>query len=197
MFSYQGALSGELKPEENASSTNSSRKNLLNKRVAFPLTGGATGSPTTSTAGGLPPLPPSTSVPPLLPTAIFSPQSAEVSNEKLDGTSHLETREQLESSLLMVSNILADIVTKYLDTDKQEEFNKRLQNLYCSWKEGKLSRDIRQRLATMCESLEAKDFTKAENIQVSLAVDYTADCASWIVVIKNIVTQMKNKVAEL
>ena len=190
-------MSGDLKPEENASS---SRKPLLNKRIAFPLTGGATGSHTvTSSAGGFPPLPPVTSFSPLLPPTTFTPPSVAVMalNEQLSETSSVETSEQLESSLLIVSNILSNIVTNYLESDKQDDFNKRLHNLYSNWKDGKLNKDIRQRLCAMCESLEAKDFTKAENIQVSLAVDYTADCATWIVVIKNVITQMKNKLTDV
>jgi hypothetical protein len=109
----------------------------------------------------------------------------------------METREQLESSLLMVSRILTDSLNSYIESDKQEDFNKHLQNLYSGWKDGKLNLDVRQRLATMCEFLEKKDFTRAENVRVALAVDYTSDCASWIMVIKNIITQMETKQIDL
>jgi len=109
----------------------------------------------------------------------------------------METSEQLESSLFMVSRILLDSLTNYIESEKQEDFNKRLQHLFSNWKDGKLNLDVRQRLETMCMFLENKKFTKAENIRVALAVDYTSDCASWIMVIKNIITQMETQQVDL
>ncbi|KZS04493.1 Steroid receptor RNA activator 1 [Daphnia magna] len=190
IFSYQqGALSGDTKPEENV--TSSSRKTPLNKRIAFPLSGGIS-KPTmtvTSPPIGLP------------PPCITLPISAsanlpEVSNDQ-SSKSTLETREQLDLSLQKISNILHDCLKSYIEAEKQEDFNKRLQHLYTSWKDGKLNADIRQRLTIISESLELKFFVKAENVRVALAVDYTADCASWIMVIKNIITKMETKLSGL
>lgn len=133
-------------------------------------------------------------LPPPAKTLPKSPPAnlAAISNEK-QSKSALNTREQLDLSLLKISSILHDSLVRYIESEKQEDFNRRLQNLYTCWKDGKLAADIRQRLTTICESLEAKDFVKAENVRVALAVDYTADCASWIMVIKNIITQMETK----
>ncbi|KAI9557480.1 steroid receptor R activator 1-like protein [Daphnia sinensis] len=190
IFSYQqGALSGDTKPEENV--TGSSRRTPLNKRIAFPLTGGILKPTTTVTPPhiGLPP--------PCLPLPISaSANLAEASNDQ-SSKSALETRELLELSLQKISNILHDSLMTYVETEKQEDFNKRLQNLYTSWRDGKLNADIRQRLTIISDSLEVKDFVKAENVRVALAVDYTADCASWIMVIKNIITQMETKLSGL
>jgi hypothetical protein len=167
---------------------NTARKTLLNKRIAFPLSGGSTTSQNQTTS--LPPI----SLPPRAVNLPLAPPTASV---LLPSEIPMETREQLESSLLMVSRILTDSLNSYIESDKQEDFNKRLQNLYSGWKDGKLNLDVRQRLATMCEFLEKKDFTRAENVRVALAVDYTSDCASWIMVIKNIITQMETKQIDL
>ena len=166
---------------------NTARKTLLNKRIAFPLSGGSTSQTQTTS---LPPI----SLPPRAVNLPVAPPTASV---LLPSEIPMETREQLESSLLMVSRILTDRLNSYIESDKQEDFNKRLQNLYSGWKDGKLNLDVRQRLATMCEFLEKKDFTRAENVRVALAVDYTSDCASWIMVIKNIITQMETKQIDL
>ncbi|EFX89230.1 steroid receptor RNA activator 1-like protein [Daphnia pulex] len=187
VFSYQ---QGDAKPEENG---NTAKKTLLNKRVAFPLSGGSTTSQTPATS--LPPI----GLPPPAVNLTTSPQSTSVllPSEKPSGTPMMETREQLESSLATVSRILVDSLTNYVESEKQEDFNKRLQHLFSNWKDGKLNLDVRQRLETMCTSLEKREFTKAENVRVALAVDYTSECASWIMVIKNIVTQMETKQVEL
>lgn len=132
-------------------------------------------------------LPPSILVPPVIAAAVPT-----LLSKQLDSTS-TETSEELEASLLKVSNALSNNVKNFLESDKQGDFNKRLQNLYTSWKEGKLNPDIRSRLDALCNFLDARDFGKAENIQVSLAVDYITECASWITVIKNIITEMKKK----
>ncbi|XP_057366871.1 steroid receptor RNA activator 1-like [Daphnia carinata] len=189
IFSYQqGVLSGDTKPEETGTSTS---KRTLNKRIAFPLSGGIS-KPTmtvTSPPIGLPP--------PCITLPVSAPANlAEVSNAQ-SSKAALETQEQLDLDLQKISNSLHDNLMSYIETEKQEDFNKRLQHLYTSWKDGKLNADIHQRLTIITESLEVKDFVKAENVRVALAVDYTADCASWIVVIKNIVTQMETKLSGL
>ena len=127
---------------------NTARKTLLNKRIAFPLSGGSTSQTQTTS---LPPI----SLPPRAVNLPLAPPTASV---LLPSEIPMETREQLESSLLMVSRILTDSLNSYI---------------------------------------EKKDFARAENVRVALAVDYTSDCASWIMVIKNIITQMETKQIDL
>lgn len=171
------------KPDENAPNQHSTKRTLLNKRVPFPLSDGSTSAQKTS-------------IPAQLPPAILLPPVAVVltpSKQMDENLIPAETSEELESSLLKVSNALDNNVKNFLESEKQGDFNKRLQSLYVCWKEGKLNQDIRKRLEALCDFLEARDFGKAENIQVSLAVDYITECASWITLIKNIINEMKKK----
>lgn len=189
MFSYQPTASSELpKPEENISTqNNSTRRTLLNKRIPFPLSDGCTTAQKASVPAHLPPAIP---LPPVAAVCTPSKQLDEISIVT-------ETSEELELSLRKVSDILDNNVKCFLEGDKQGDFNKRLQNLYVCWKEGKLNQDIRKRLVTLCNFLEAREFAKAENIQVSLAVDYITECASWITLVKNIINEMKKKLVEI
>lgn len=160
-----------------------------------------TSNPTT-TSGSLlplvvPPLPisslPIQTLPPVASVCSQDVTSHMEQNISSDGTSE-DTNENLELSFNRISSVFTKILTDNVDQAKQDEFTKRLQTMYKSWREGKLNRDIRQRIEKLCDFMEASDFTSAEVIQVALAVDYTAECSSWIMVIKNIITQMKQKV---
>ena len=153
--------------------------------MAFPLTPGTTQPVQNIQPGGsLPPsamsLPPATNIP--AQGDLFIPASIEVLKDQEDANVHLT----------IVSDILDDCVKKFLEADKTEDINKRLQLLYSSW-EDKLNPDIQRRLSKLCSLLQEKNFAEAETVQVALAVDYTTECAGWIVVIKFIISVMKEK----
>lgn len=215
VFAYQPG-NGPPKGDEATSGTSTTKK--LNKRVAFPLSASDSKSPqqaSSSTVGLLPPmLPPpgdcqysqhcndvvliisffsaATGIPalPVIPT----PPDQKYSGTTPTEPNNFEANESnVEVELDMVSTILNSktLELKLENPGKLEDVNKRLRALYSSWKDGKLNSDIRRRMTRLCNSLEQGDLVQAEAIQVSLAVDYTAECSGWIIALKFIITQSK------
>jgi len=73
------------------------------------------------------------------------------------------------------------------ENESKGDVFKRLQAMATSWEEGKLNQDICQRLKKMAELLTEGDTDAAESVRVSLAVDYSAECAGWIMAFKHII----------
>lgn len=105
-----------------------------------------------------------------------------------------ETVDDSEKNLQKVTEILDTLIKGLKDVapEKVEDASKRLQSLYAGWKEGKLNADIRSRLVRLCDHLERDEFEQAESLQISLAVDYTAECSGWVVTLKTIIVQSKS-----
>ena len=187
VFSYQQTTSPDSSKEDSSTTLTNTRKTLLNKRVAFPLSSGSM----------------STQQPLLPPTAVMPPKSSEPPTAIVSATPNCiqsdgnpvldETSKNLEANSVKISNTLENCVMNFLESEKQSDFTRRLQGLFTSLKDGKLNQDVTERLMLLCSCLEDKDFVKAEKIQVALAVDYIAECASWIMVLKNIINEMKRK----
>lgn len=101
-----------------------------------------------------------------------------------------------EELIEQMSSTLEETLKEITETEsKCADISKRLKNLASDWREGKLNSDIQQRLLKLCGYLKEKDFTNANLVQVALAVDYTAECASWITAVRHIITKsLENKV---
>jgi Steroid receptor RNA activator (SRA1) len=117
-----------------------------------------------------------TTLMPLLPTAgapppqmVFSvPQEPVVSEAKLE-------------------DVLDIFKGRLKENESKGDVFKRLQAMATSWEEGKLNQDVCQRLKKMAELLTEGDTDAAESVRVSLAVDYSAECAGWIMAFKHII----------
>lgn len=181
VFAYTGAPP----KTENGNSSNP-RRTMLNKRVAFPLSGGVQPS-TPLSASGPPPIgtPPPLSV--LLPVRHSSPES-EISADKNE---QALTENSTETSFDKVKRILEQkLIDANFQSPRQEEISKQIHKLLTSWEMGKINEDIQLRLVKLSDFLECGDFTSAENVQIALAVDYTSECSTWILALKNIIVEL-------
>jgi len=162
------------------------RRSLLNKRVAFPLSGGASPSAPLSASG-----PPPFGIPPPMSYPIVQSSSAGIASAPQSAQQVL-IENSAEASLTKVKNVLEQ---KSCDINFQlsirEEISKQIHKLLTSWETGKLNEDIQQRLVKLCVALEGGDYSQAECVQIALAVDYTSECSTWILAIKNIITELK------
>ena len=86
-----------------------------------------------------------------------------------------------------VEDILDIFKGRLKENESKGDVFKRLQAMATSWEEGKLNQDICQRLQKLAELLTKGDTNAAESVRVSLAVDYSAECAGWIMAFKHII----------
>lgn len=181
MFAYTATS----QKTENGSQTSNPRRTLLNKRVAFPLSGSIQPSAPLSASG-----PPPIGAPPLSNYSVAHSshlgEGSTVNNDQ-----HMSSESSTEASLAKVKRILQQKSTDInLQPSKHEEISKQIHKLLTSWEIGKFNDDIQQRLVKLCDSLEGDNLADAESIQVALAVDYTSECSTWILAIKNIIAEL-------
>ena len=190
------------------------RRTLLNKRVAFPLSGGI--QPSAPFSAGCPP---PIGAPPTFLNPIPHPvsDSSVIADDQpvmTEGGSLEKIKSVLEQktignyklySLLWKLGVYFQYLIWYSviiwwkaigigsEPLKLEDIGKRLQSLFSCWEDGKLNVDVKGRLVKLCNYLEEGDFAGAESVQIALAVDYTSECATWILAIKYIISEIKNK----
>ncbi len=102
-----------------------------------------------------------------------------------------------ESSPLEIDPIIATLTSSLqvtnLDDRRKQDINKRLKVMEEKWRKGDLAEPVRKGLDQMSKMLEKNEVGEAEKIQMTLAMDYTSQCGSWIIGIKHLIAAAKQK----
>ncbi|KAL7297580.1 hypothetical protein TKK_0009258 [Trichogramma kaykai] len=166
-------------------------KRLLNKRVAYPLSSKPGESNLSSTPinesslVNLPPPPNSIKLtsaphkPMLMPTALQSNSS--VSDVDCDNKEILPT----------VMGNLRSVLAK-LESTKKEEIEKRLERMETMWNADGLNETVHKNLIELSSDLEKGDFEAADKLHISLMMNHTSMCSSWIPGIRQLIAEVKN-----
>ncbi|XP_053681765.1 steroid receptor RNA activator 1-like [Sabethes cyaneus] len=201
-------------PSSVASSGQTSKLNL-NKRVAFPTSGGppATASPgapaaTSSGASSLPQFVPSASLPPSSPSVT---PSAPPVGQLTVGTPPKAIAMQLSKSttnsedggeypakpemLVYVRDTLEKCVLK-LETSKQADIRKRLSVIEQSWANEKLGEPLQRKLYRLAQALTDGKPNEANEMHRSIVLDHGRDCVQWAPALRQLVMALP-KQAEL
>ncbi|XP_001601505.1 steroid receptor RNA activator 1 [Nasonia vitripennis] len=182
------AFTGSPKP----ATATPTKRNLLNKRVAFPLN--SKPESTTSTTSNLN-MPPMGNIPPPvdiggLTSAPHKPMVEPTGANSLDTSSEIEINK--ESALKdTLDNLKCSL--ERLDSGKAEEIKKRLERMETMWNEDKLNSAIHKKLSDISNALKEEDVEKADQIHISLMMNYATLCSSWIPGIRQLITEIKSK----
>ncbi len=184
-------------------------KTKLNKRVEFPLAASkaaagkessssvASAAPVAAVAAKpslvrpdagakqqspLPPPPPPPTSSTTLPT--INP-SKEVENPLQEGP-------DLDRILSILSS---ELESSSLPDKKKHEVKKRLALMETRWRDGGLNDNVQKGLQkiTACLSNESRDVGEAEKTQLSLMVDWPALCTPWLIGIKHLIVDVKQR----
>lgn len=193
MFAYQPTSAGSASSDSTNSNVPASKRTVLNKRVAFPMSGNSSmTSKLVPAASAGPPL-----IPPLsmaAPPTFFSPSSPSQISDLATAPDITSTvvhnAENFKAELSFVKETFNSTFKTLQNKEKQEELDKRIQSLYTCWEEGKLNDNIQNRLLKLCQHMKNKEYVAADILQVSLAVDYTAECSPWILAVKSLLTSL-------
>ncbi|XP_015108662.1 steroid receptor RNA activator 1 [Diachasma alloeum] len=175
-------------------STGTPTKRLLNKRVAFPLSS-APASPGNPVAAGqqLPPgnLPP----PPAQLTSLTSaPHAPLLAPTAVPNTSDIAPSiADKEEALHKTLENIQTVIDGELDRSRVEEVQKRLEVMRNMWSAGKLNDTIQGILLRISEALRDKDIDAADKLHVSLMMDHTSLCNTWISGIRHLILDLRAK----
>ncbi|XP_065224544.1 steroid receptor RNA activator 1-like [Planococcus citri] len=181
--------------------TRSPKRNVLNKRVAFPLSS----TSSKSAAPFLDPTAPPSNNPNLPPPpSIFScpsePNSDKGLNERLPDIDNLDiSKEKPEEStnerdddvtkvdvneIISSLEIIIEEKRKFLTDNRDELIKKKLQIMKDSWESNKISEDIKKQISELTNALKENNKEKANRIQVALMVDHPKLCSEFISVFR-------------
>ncbi|XP_064637042.1 steroid receptor RNA activator 1-like [Lineus longissimus] len=183
------------------------KKNLLNKRVAYPA--GSSGSGTVNQSPGPGPGSNNASTPPTAPTpgtvtspglpqsspappkpAVFSPasNSTSISTPKLPANSNIgDEVEKLGTVLEKLEEIQIQLKPRV-----QADIKKRLTIFQEFWKDGKISSHVKLKMMALAQALEARNCDEAHTIHLGLMLDYTNEVGQWMVGIKKLIYETRS-----
>nr|XP_026484702.1 steroid receptor RNA activator 1-like [Vanessa tameamea] len=158
----------------NAQQTTPNRpRNFLNKRVAFPLSGGNNSSEPTPPAN-LPPLP--TNALPPLPSLTTETNVQE--NNVVDTECALKEVKDILITFLETSEELGS---------KAASIRKRIESMENMWLSGKLNKQIQVQMRDLAYALKNDDHSKADEIHKALMVDHVSAVSMWMPGIKQLI----------
>uniref|UniRef100_A0A2A4JGX2 SRA1/Sec31 domain-containing protein n=1 Tax=Heliothis virescens TaxID=7102 RepID=A0A2A4JGX2_HELVI len=156
----------------NAQTTPNKPRNILNKRVAFPLSS-ATSSPVTMPPVNLPPMP--AMFPPAPP-----PQAPSIHPE--------ETNLDSESTLKEVKGILLELLDNSSELGaKANDIRRRIGVMEDMWSTGKLDSRIYGQMRNLAYALRDDAPSKADDIHRALMVDHVSAVGTWMPGIKQLI----------
>jgi len=199
MFRYKGA---EAKAKDGTASTK------LNKRVAFPADGSGgqlSSSSAAESATEMKDLPP-----PLLSTKPLHdagakpmaaampppPPSAAGAGAGPEPTPAPETASTARSATEVedvVALLTSSLAASGLDERRRQDIAKRIDAMESKWRSGGLNEKVHNGVASMAKSLAEGDAPAAEKTQAALAADWPALCAPWLVGVRHLIVDAKNR----
>ncbi|XP_046490704.1 steroid receptor RNA activator 1 [Neodiprion pinetum] len=170
---------------QSPTTSSSPTKRILNKRVAFPL--GST-PPTSSFDSNQPLNPPPANLPP--PPLTGRRLSAGPPPTTVAFFTGIDKEQALTESL--------DNFEKVINENEElkgegDEIRRRLNIMKTAWVEDKLGESIRHSILELSNALRKKDVDNADKIHVSLMMDHTALCSSWIPGIRHMILAEREK----
>ncbi|XP_032518380.2 steroid receptor RNA activator 1-like [Danaus plexippus] len=160
----------------NAQNTAPNRpRNILNKRVAFPLSGNATNSiPPPSI--NLPPMPSSLELQTLTQNIVPETKSDE----------HIEL--DSESTLKEVKDILLQLLESSSELGpKSESIKKKIATMEDMWRNNKLTKLVQLRMRDLAYALRDDTPKKADDIHKALMVDHVSAVCAWMPGVKQLI----------
>lgn len=148
-------------------------RNFLNKRVAFPLSGGgsaASASPSTN----MPPLPTC----PVLPIPNITPEISSQGNIQIDSESTLKEVKDILLSLLDSNSELGS---------KADSIKKRIGTMEDMWLNGKLNNAVQIQMKGLAYALKDNTPNKADDIHKALMVDHVSAVSAWMPGVKQLI----------
>lgn len=91
----------------------------------------------------------------------------------------------------IIASLTSTLQATNLDDRRKQDINKRLKVMEDKWKKGDLVEPVRKGLDQMTKMLEKNNVAEAEKIQMTLAMDFTSQCGSWIIGIKHLIAEAK------
>ncbi|XP_029048920.1 steroid receptor RNA activator 1-like [Osmia bicornis bicornis] len=166
-----------------AQSSATPAKRMLNKRVAFPLVSTKANDKESSSETK------SLNMPPLLQpsnltTALTKDVDVKVTEIKID-------KEKVLSDVLEKLNSV--INEHVLEKHTIEEVRKRLDILKSMWLEDQLNNVIYKNILDLSTALQEGNVEKADQIHVTLMMQYASLCSSWIPGIRHIILELKSR----
>ncbi|CAH2099632.1 unnamed protein product [Euphydryas editha] len=147
-------------------------RNFLNKRVAFPLSGG------TSTPGQTPPV----NLPPIAASAAPPIQNVIVTDSKEDIDFNSD------AALKEVKNILLSFLDSSQELgSKATSIRKRIENMENMWISGKLNKQVQMQMRDLANALKEDNPNKADEIHKALMVDHVSAVSAWMPGIKQLI----------
>lgn len=170
-------------------------KRVLNKRVAFPMSSIKTIDKESSAKKPLnmpPPMQSSIS----LTTASHPPLLCPSNKNTKENMTDIEIDKQMILNTVL-ENLEAVINEHILEKSRTEELRKRLDLLKVVWLEDKLNNTIYKNVLDLSTALREGDIEKADEIHVSLMMQYASLCSTWIPGIRHIILELKTKTKNL
>jgi len=156
-------------------------RTFLNKRVAFPLHGA---SPPTSSSLPVDPTAPISmcNISNLPPPPMGTPTPPKETAIKNEGCLKNENMFDASQTLTTVMSNLFDILDgAFQDEEKDKsEIQRRLDVLRKMWNDGKLCKDVQQKILALSQALKDSEMEKADDLQKCLMVDHAASCSPWM-----------------
>ncbi|XP_046752359.1 steroid receptor RNA activator 1-like [Diprion similis] len=170
---------------QSPTTSSSPSKRILNKRVAFPL---GSAPPTSSFDPNQPLNPPPANLPP--PPLIARRWSTEPPLTTVARFTGIDKEQALTDSL----NNFEEVINENEELKREgDEVRRRLNLMKTAWVEDKLGESIRQSVLELSNALRKKDVDTADKIHVSLMMDHTALCSSWIPGIRHMILAEREK----
>ncbi|XP_050350927.1 steroid receptor RNA activator 1 [Nymphalis io] len=157
----------------NAQQTTPNRpRNFLNKRVAFPLSGG------TNTSAPTPPV----NMPPL-PTNVLPPMPSLTAKRNVQENTEVDS----EYVLKEVKDILLSFLDSSDDLAIAANIKKRIENMENMWLSGKLNTQIQVQMRDLAYALKDNDYSKADEIHKAIMVNHVSAVSMWMPGIKQVI----------
>ncbi|CAB3245288.1 unnamed protein product [Arctia plantaginis] len=157
----------------NAQVTPNRPRNILNKRVAFPMSN-VTSSPAPMSPANLPPMPQVFSPPPVVPL------TSTIQQEQIDIDS--------ESTLKEVKAIFTNLLDSSLELgNKADDIRRRIDVMENMWTSGKLNSRIFMQMRNLAYALQDDTPRKADDIHRALMVDHVSAVGTWMPGIKQLI----------
>lgn len=145
------------------------KSRITNKRVAFPLN-------TQSTAPLDPSKPPT--VPPLVPPVKLLQPTSQPS-----GT-NAESFDILQNEFASTSESLNNLLTGV----NNEDVKQRIELMKNMWQNGKFTQSVQKTIHELVQSICDKDVNKANELQLKLMMESSAECGTWMTAFRHLIT---------
>lgn len=173
----------------------------LNKRVMYPSSpvqppssGEASSNSCTKLHDAGAKMIPTTDLPPPPPTQTIASGFSSKDKKPPSSSSTLEvvSDEDRDQTIEILRNMLTHFGSR-IESRKSQDIRKRLDTMESKWKDGSLTFPVERGLCALAKAIEKSEFDEADKIQRKLMVDWPSQCGTWLVGIKHLIFEAKNR----